>query len=257
MQPHPEDTSSSLDYGRQSVGDGSILLCPRKPYWVVGNDKNQEGVEIRVPANCDSYRCAICGPWKVRQKVRLMVWALARETWIRHWTFTLCPTEWQHCRNQIKDFLFRLREHGKIEGAWAKEQNPKLTGYHIHMMTHGVFLDHWRVQEMWGGRHCWVSPLSTKDVGYVAKMYRLCGYMTKETNMHRHLDLNGGRAVHFTRGFLRGWTSREVQRYLSKNLAWHVEIGKALDTAKEETTMQPMKADTLYIRGDAYEGDQL
>lgn len=110
-----------------------------------------------------------------------------------------------------------------MQVAWAIERNPKETGYHAHLMTWGEFVPHHRMMELWGGRICYVTPIEISKVNYVAKCLEVAGYTTKNGDRFEHLRLNGGRAVHMSRGFLHGWTSRQVLKTLGTGGVWKVE----------------------------------
>jgi len=208
------------------------LLCPKKPAWLVSDDESSP----RTPLRCGSYRCGICGADKVRERVRLMAWAFSQVDWIRHWTLTLVPPEWQRARMQIRDLLRRLRKRYSMEAAWAIERNPKETGYHAHMMTWGVYVPHAEMMTLWGGRICYVTPIQISETNYVAKCMEVAGYTTKNGDRFEHLRLNGGRAVHMSRGFLHGWTSRQVLKTMGSGGTWRVVKAskEEIDASKDE-----------------------
>jgi len=60
---------------------------------------------------------------------------------------------------------------------------------------------------------------------YIAKAAAICGYISKGNgDLENHLNINGGRSIHMSRGFLHGWTSREVLAEMSAGIAWHLEL---------------------------------
>ena len=120
----------------------------------------------------------------------------------------------------MKDFVRRLRKHFALELAWSIEENPKGTGYHSHALQHGEYMQKERVQKMWGGRFIDIRRVEPGAMGYMAKCQQIAGYASKSTE--NHLIINGGRAIHLTRGYLHGLTSREVLREMSKGKKWHL-----------------------------------
>lgn len=109
-----------------------------------------------------------------------------------------------------------------MEAAWAIERNPKETGYHAHLITHGEYVPHHRMMELWGGRICYVTVLTSTSADYVTKCSQVAGYTIKCIDRMTHLKLNGGRAVHMSRRFLHGLTSREVLAELASKTTWKV-----------------------------------
>lgn len=194
-----------------------MLLCPKQPWVLVCRNDNS----VRVPLHCGCYRCDTCGAAKVHERVRLMVWAASKCPIVRMITLTRVPSSWQQARWQVRDLVRRLRKAYTIEMAWAIERNPKGTGFHLHAISHGEHIPKKRLKEMWGGRHIDVRAVDGHAEGYLTKCASVAGYLTKDRQ--QHLDLNGGRAVHFTRGFLHGWTSRQALQEMSGGNYWRLE----------------------------------
>jgi len=134
---------------------------------------------------------------------------------------------------QVRDLIRRIRMHYRCEWAWAVEVNPKRTGQHLHAIQHGDFLPQRHLQELWGGRICHITRVKKTATGYLTKVAQVCGYLTKEFD--KHLKVNGGRAIHLSRGFLHGFTSREVQQVLSSDRQWHLEIGSLQEISNAQT----------------------
>jgi len=164
---------------------------------------------------CRAYQCDACGPAKVRERIRLAAWGASLAEWCTHLTLTKVPEDWQLCRSQVRDYLRRLRKGNKIEAAWSREENPEGTGYHIHALCHGTYIDHAELQGRWGGRHVWITPVQHDVPNYIAKTFRVAGYGVKK--MTETMALNGGRAIHTTRGYLHGMTARGALRLMAKH----------------------------------------
>lgn len=120
---------------------------------------------------------------------------------------------------------------------WAIERNPKGTGYHAHGVQHGRFTKQALMQERWGDRIVDIRALSRPDAGVYAikEAVRVAGYLVKGgtenfSGLGAHLAVNGGRAAHFTRGFLHGLDTRGAlqamaleQKIDGEPRTWHLE----------------------------------
>lgn len=110
---------------------------------------------------------------------------------------------------------------------------------HVHALQHGSFIPQAELQELWG-RIVHIEAIKTPRgaAKYAMKeAARVVGYTMKETARHlaTHLDRNGGRAVHMSRGFLHGKRVREVESILwagQQELTWIVE-------ARHDTILGP------------------
>jgi len=193
-----------------------MLICPKHPYVLVRKDDPS----VRVPKPCGSYQCETCLPAKLAERTRVMTWGATNADHVRLLTLTLLPQDWQRARMQVRDLVRRVRKRFKLEIAWAIEANPRGTGHHAHGVTHGEFIPGKEIQRMWGGRHVDIRLINPGVSGYATKCAMVSGYLTKNTQTH--LTINGGRAVHMSRGFLHGLTAREVQSVLSKGHEWRV-----------------------------------
>lgn len=185
--------------------------CPRAQWWMIREDDPT----IKLVLGCRAYACPACGPGKIRERVRLAAWGASLSDWRTHLTLTLAPEDWQQCRAQVRDYLRRLRQYGNMEAAWTREANPKGTGYHVHMLCHGTYFEHWRLQKLWGGRHVWIDPVPCDVARYIGKTFRVAGYQVKA--MSEVMKLNGGRAIHMSRGYLHGMTARGALRLMRKH----------------------------------------
>lgn len=194
-----------------------MLICARSPYVLVRVDNPT----IRIPRPCGTYKCPCCRPAKVNERVRVAAWGLSFHESIRHITLTRVPSNWQHARMQIRDLVRRIRKSYKLEWAWAIEENPRKTGYHAHAMQWGEYIPKHRLQTMWGERITYIRRVGEGAEGYLAKCAAVAGYLSKDIG--QHLAINGGRAIHMTRGFLGGWTSREVLQEMSSGHRWRLE----------------------------------
>lgn len=171
----------------------------------------------------------MCGQRKVVERLRVTIWGGSVRTYARKLDLTLVPDEWQHARAQIRDFARRVREHHNFEWAWAIEPNPAGTGHHLHAVCHGDFVPRKQLSAWWGDRRVWIEKVKSDAISYTQKCAKAVGYNSK--NAIGHLDANGGRAVHMSRGFLHGLTSRQVLKLLAAERKWQRQSGYSTDIA--------------------------
>lgn len=202
-------------------------ICPKRPYWV----QSQERRELRYPASCDAYRCDVCGPRKAEQAAALMTWAIrtaaASGLRSRLVTLTRAPETHQQRRQKIRD-LTRWAKNDlgiEFEIGWAVETGSKTGMVHIHGIQWGSQkIPQAALQDRWGSIVD-VRAVRTPAAGVYAvkEALTVAGYTVKgATNpaqLADHLDLNGGRAAHWSRGFLHGMTKREALGTLRAELS--------------------------------------
>ena len=219
-----------------------MKLCPKSPWWLISTSEPR----IIIPTRCGSYKCDVCRPAKVAQRLRVTTWGASKADAIRLLTLTKVPEDWQHARGQIRDFVRRIRKAYDIQFAWAIEANPKGTGSHAHAITHGEYIPKDRLREMWGGRFIDIRRVEGGANDYLTKCAQVCGYTGKSVEVH--LARNGGRAIHLTRGYLHGKTSREVLKLMSTGKEWRLRLatreemesyGVGLDKDAGQDTIKP------------------
>ena len=153
-----------------------------------------------------------------------MTWALRDGQRVRLVTLTQCPTtpdgslDWQRTRGQVRDLCRRVRATGRqCEWAWAVEQNPRRTGFHIHLIQKGDYLPQRELQDMWGGRRVDIRQVRPDSGGYITKSAAIVtGYVTKAAgqSVWDHLAINGDRTYHSSATFHRGIPRAEAWRRL-------------------------------------------
>jgi ferredoxin len=235
----------SLVPSSESVEQATPRICPKRPYVV----EALERPDLRLPATCDAYSCTICGPRKATTAAAVMTWAMRQADRSRLVTLTLAPEDWQTRRQKARDFARSLRKQGYAwEWAWTTEKNPRGTGLHVHGIQHGARVPQPVLQDTWGAIvdvravRSQLQDRTGAAVYTVKESLRVAGYTVKGATgggLAEHLDLNGGRAAHWSRGFLHGKTKREALTELRKDLAdgesltwrlvpaWHVAPGAA------------------------------
>ncbi len=214
----------SLVPNSESVPSTEPLICPKRPYWV----QAKERPELRFPASCEAYSCAICGPRKAVTTAAVMTWAMRTADRCRLVTLTLAPEPWQARRQKARLLAYDLRAMGyDWQWGWTTERNPRGTGFHLHGIQHGSRVPQALLQETWGSivdiRAVGRRHLDAAASRYTVKeALRVAGYTVKGAagaGLPEHLDLNGGRAAHWSRGFLHGKTKREVLSEVRSELA--------------------------------------
>jgi hypothetical protein len=193
---------TSLAYKGTSVREKRV--CPRVDF-----DLMDELSGLIVSGSCKAYICPVCGPAKAKTWVGAAALYGRPERFLR---LSLIPEEFQRARGQVKNLGDRIRRAGyRNEWLWVIEPNPKGTGYHLHALQHGDFIPQATLQDMCGGR----IPDIRKVLGgggsvsaYAMKGFGVGGYAMKGfggsfDKFKNHLELNGGRPCHYSRGFFR------------------------------------------------------
>lgn len=85
-----------------------------------------------------------------------------------------------------------------------------------------------------GGRRVWLESMEKDGAGYLTKCAAVAGYTAK--NAAEFLSVNGGRAVHMTRGYLHGLTSRQVRRELRTDKKWCL-VAATIEEVRESLAM--------------------
>ncbi|HEY9290690.1 MAG TPA: hypothetical protein VIP98_05355 [Microlunatus sp.] len=240
----PQAPPTSLVLCSESVPDedpnirgiGADEICPKRPYVVVADDDPT----LRYPASCDAYSCETCGPRKAQQAAALATWAIRKADRARFVTLTQAPEQWQPRRKKVRVLAEKLRKAGyKWETAWTTEAGKQTGMIHVHALQHGSYVPQRVLQEVWGARVD-IRKVQTGGVAqYVTKdALKVAGYIVKDataehSGLAEHLALNGGRAMHWSRGFLHGLDRRRALADLRNELAaglphdWHLELWDA------------------------------
>lgn len=198
---------------RESVEEIPVRRCPRVDLDVVALERP----ELRFPATCKTWRCEFCGPRKARQKAAVMAWAKPE----RFVTLTNAPENWQQLRQKVRDLVRSLRADGyKFEMGWTVEAGSKSGMVHVHGLQHGSYVPQAHLQQRWGAIADIRAVRGRKGAARYAMKEALAvsGYTMKEAggNFDEHLERNGGRGCHMTRGYLRGETADSVLEQLQR-----------------------------------------
>lgn len=153
----------------------------------------------------------------------MLAWAKPQ----RFVTLTNAPDDWQALRLKVRRLAMNLRGDGySCEWAWTVEQGSKTGMRHVHLLQHGAFVPQRELQERWGAiAHITAIRGAKRATNYAMKeAQRVAAYALKESRdaFDAHLDRNGGRPCHLSRGYLHGKRTREVEQLLSPggDLTW-------------------------------------
>lgn len=234
----PEGARSFLVPSSESVDEPITIgdrhtLCEKRPLWVVCD----QDPTTRYPASCDAYRCETCGPRKAMTSAALAAWSIRHADRARFVTMTLAPEDWQQRRQKVRDLRRLLARRGySWEAAWSTEKGSRSGMVHVHALQHGSYIPGRVLNEVWGAR-CNIKAVETGGVArYVTKdALRVAGYTVKDSTAtagagyQDYLDFNGGRPMHWSRGFLHGLDKRSALTAMKAELAegevrtWHLE----------------------------------
>lgn len=197
MEPSPEGAWSLREDDCPLAGVASVD-------WTTG--------EVAWSSNCGSARCYRCS-----RIVSARSFAIARRSIqegledgsiprVRFITLTLAPDEWQAVRGRMRDLARYLRRRGvEVRWLWVVEVGSKNGMKHVHAVQWGDFIP-WRDLLGWWGARVNIQSADAA-LGYLGK--NVIGYLGKGIDGDReaieaHMNLNGGRAAHWSRGFFNG-----------------------------------------------------
>lgn len=173
--------------------------------------------EVAWRPTCKSARCRRC-----TRQVSAQTFALARRALepiehVRFITLTQAPAGWEPTRHAVKMWHRHLRRQGFAMNTLTVVEEGSETGMkHVHAVQWGDFIPKSVLDESWPygwneieGARAATNYLAKGVVRYVAKGLDGDGEAVEE-----HMNLNGGRAAHWTRGFF-GGLSREAYRQAS------------------------------------------
>jgi hypothetical protein len=181
----------------------------------------------------------MCGPRKAEQVAALMTWSIRESATqgerSRLLTFTNAPEDWQTRRQKVRDVRRWAIDRGyDFEMSWATEVGSKTGMVHVHGVQHGrQKIPQGGLQDRWGAIVD-IRAIRTPGAGVytVKEALRVAGYVVKGaqatpdgSGLGAHLALNGGRAAHWSRGFLHGRTKREALTEVRNGMS---ETGEAL-----------------------------
>lgn len=179
--------------------------CPLAGYSAVERNTG----EIAWSSTCNSARCARCSRMVSARSFALARVALAEmdPRHLRYITLTLAPDDWDELRQRMKDLARFLRARDiRVKWLWVVEKGS-LTGMkHVHAVQWGDFIP-WQDLLGWWGARVEIKAGQKAALGYLSKnvvRYLGKGLDGDGESIERHMNLNGGRAAHWSRGFYNG-----------------------------------------------------
>lgn len=170
--------------------------------------------EVAWRPTCKNARCERCS-----RQVSAQTFALARRSLeevarVRFITLTRSPEGWQETREAVKVWLRHLRRQGyRMHVLWVVEKGSETGMKHVHAIQWGDYIPKEVLSESWPhgmtqieGARAASNYLAKGVVRYVGK-----GLDGDRESIEGHMNLNGGRAAHWSREFFAG-TSRDGYR---------------------------------------------
>ena len=170
--------------------------------------------EIAWRPTCKNARCRRCSRQVSAQTFALARRSLEKIDHVRFITLTQVPDGWDETRHAMKMWLRDLRRDGfDMNVLWVIEEGSETGMRHAHGVQWGDFIPKSRLDESWPygfneieGARAATNYLAKGVVRYVAK-----GLDGDGESIEEHMNLNGGRAAHWTRGYF-GGLSRDGYR---------------------------------------------
>lgn len=164
--------------------------------------------EVAWRPTCKNARCRRCS-----RQVSAQTFALARraleesEERVRFITLTRAPEGWEATREAVKVWLRHLRRAGyDMHVLWVVEEGSETGMKHVHAVQWGDFIPKEELSASWPygftqieGARAATNYLAKGVVRYVAK-----GLDGDGESIEEHMNLNGGRAAHWSREFFGG-----------------------------------------------------
>lgn len=163
--------------------------------------------EVAWRPTCKNARCRRCS-----RQVSAQTFALARQAVdpldrVRFITLTRAPEGWEETRHAVKMWLKYLRRLGySMHVLWVVEKGEKNGMKHIHAIQWGDFIPKATLSASWPHGHTQIQG-ARAATDYLAKgvlKYVAKGLDGDGNSIESHMNLNGGRAAHWSRAFFAG-----------------------------------------------------
>ena len=168
--------------------------------------------EVAWVPSCKNARCRSCS-----RRVSARTFALARRVadlegdgggWVRFITLTQAPEGWAETRHAVKMWLKTLRRQGyAMHVLWVVEKGSETGMKHIHVVQRGDFIPKAVLSESWPYGSTQIAAARSAAADYLAKgviRYVAKGLDGDGESIEEHMNLNGGRAAHWSREFFLG-----------------------------------------------------
>jgi hypothetical protein len=163
--------------------------------------------EIRWRPTCKSARCRRCSRQVSAQTFAIARRALEEVDRVRFITLTRAPAGWEPTRQAVRTWLQHLRRDGyDMHVLWVVEEGSETGMKHVHAVQWGDYIPKEVLSASWPhgftqieGARAATNYLAKGVVRYVAK-----GLDGDGESIEDHMNLNGGRAAHWSREFFAG-----------------------------------------------------
>lgn len=203
------------------VLEGRLATDPDRVGWTLrGDDCPLDGAvsidhttgEVAWIPSCKNARCRNCS-----RRVSARTFALARRVsdfvgdaggWVRFITLTRAPEGWEATRQAVKSWLVHLRRQGyAMHVLWVVEKGSETGMKHVHVIQRGDFIPKAALEASWPYGSTQIAAARDAASDYLAK--GVIKYVAKNLDgdgaeIEAHMNLNGGRAAHWSREFFLG-----------------------------------------------------
>lgn len=163
--------------------------------------------EVAWRPTCKNARCRRCS-----RQVSAQTFALARRALdgidhTRFITLTRAPEGWDQTRQAVKSWLLHLRREGiEMNALWVVEKGEQTGMKHLHAVQWGDYVPKELLEESWphGSTRIEGARAATDYLGKGVLRYVAKGLDGDGESIESHMNLNGGRAAHWSRGFFAG-----------------------------------------------------
>ena len=164
--------------------------------------------EVAWRPTCKNARCPRCSRQVSAQTFALARRAVEDQERLRFITLTRAPEGWQETRQAMRVWRENLQRHGVAgEGLWVVERGEDTGMKHVHVVQHGPRKIPMHVLDA-SWPHGFTQIESARAaVDYLGKgvmRYVGKGIDGGQESLTEHMDINGGRAAHWSRGFFDG-----------------------------------------------------
>ncbi len=181
------------------------------------------GEEVPWRPTCKNARCARCS-----RQVSAQTFALARRAVednsfetvpglpinrleqpdrLRFITLTQAPEGWEATRQAVRTWLQNLRRQGYVMHVlWVVEKGSETGMKHIHVIQWGSFIPKEVLSESWpyGSTQIEAARAATEYLAKGVLRYVAKGIDGDRADIEAHMNINGGRAAHWSTGFFAG-----------------------------------------------------
>lgn len=164
--------------------------------------------EVAWRPTCKNARCRRCSRQVSAQTFALARRAVEQEQRLRFVTLTRCPEGWDETRLAMKAWRRNLQRHGVAgECLWVVEKGDETGMKHAHVVQHGPRKIPMEVLDASWPHGMTQIESARAAVGYLEKgvmRYVAKGIDGDGASIEGHMNLNGGRAAHWSTGFYAG-----------------------------------------------------